>query len=109
MPGTPQAGVPRDANNVPLPLTLAKKALAVTNSSSLSSALTVTLNANTYLIEVNALSQGIFMRWGAVPTSSAFDEFITAGATRHYVVPADQTSVQFIEQTAGATLICIEK
>ena len=107
--------VPKDANSISLPLTPSEIALAVTNNASLSSAQTITFNASTTFIEVNALSQGVFMRWGAVPTSSAFDEYIQAGATRHYVVPTNSTTgnryttVQFIEQAASARIIVIEK
>lgn len=108
-------GLPRDANEKAMPLTPAVPALAVTNSSSLSSNLAITLNISTSMIEVNALSQGIFMRWGAAATSSAFDEYIQAGSTRHYVVPTNlvtgtfYTTVQFIQQATTATVIVIEK
>lgn len=107
--------VPKDANAVSLPLTPSVNSVAVTNSASLSSALTVTLNAATSFLEINALTQGIFLRWGAVPTSSAFDEYIQAGFTRHYVVPINAATglpyatVQFLEQSATARLILIEK
>jgi hypothetical protein len=55
------------------------------------------------------------MKWGATASSSAFDEYIQAGSTRHYVVPVNATTgvqyttVQFIEQAASATLVVIEK
>lgn len=114
MAGTKQF-VPKDGNSVSLPLTPSALALAVTNNASLSSAQTITFNASTTFIEVNALSQGVFLRWGAVPTSSAFDEYIQAGMTRHYVIPNDATTgvrystVQFLEQAASARIMVIEK
>ena len=84
-------------------------ALAVTYDATISSSTAVTLNASTTIIEVTAIDKGVFMHWGAVATSSAFDEFIGANQTRTYVVPAGQTSVQFIEETATAKLVVIEK
>lgn len=101
--------LPGDANGNPLPITFASVALQTTYDTTISSSTTVTLHAATSLIEVSALSQGIFMKWGATASSSAFDEFIQAGTTRHYAVPSGQTTVQFIEQAASATLIVIEK
>lgn len=107
MPGN--SVVPRDSNRVPLPITPNAVALAVTYDTTISASTSITLNAATWLIEVTALTQGVFMKWGATASSSAFDEFIAAGSTRHYVVPTGQTTVQFIEQAASATLIVIEK
>lgn len=109
MTGQMTQGVPIDGNRTKLPLVPAIVPLAVTNNASLSSAQTITLNAATTFIEVNALAQAVFLRWAAVPTSSAFDEFIQAGATRHYVVPAGKATVQFLEQAASARIIVIEK
>ena len=84
-------------------------ALAVTYDATISSSTTVTLNAKTTVIEVTAIDKGIFMHWGAAATSSAFDEFIAPNTTRTYIVPAGQTSVQFLEETATAKLVVIEK
>lgn len=92
-----------------MPLTPSKLALEETYDPTISSSTEVTLNAATTLIEVSAISQGIFMKWGGTASSSDFDEFIQAGSTRHYVVPAGQTTVQFIEQAASAALVLIEK
>jgi len=107
--------VPRDPSGAVLPLTPSNLAIAITYDTTISSSTAVSLNASTSLIEVNALSQGIFMRWGGTASSSAFDEYIQAGSTRHYAVPINATtkvrytSVEFIEQAASATLIVIEK
>lgn len=112
-PTTPN--VPRDGSRTPLPLTPATTALAVTNSSSISGSTTVTFNASTTMLEVSALSQGIFMKWGATASSASFDEYIQAGFTRHYVIPINSstgalyTTAQFIQQATTATLIVIEK
>lgn len=100
---------PRDVNNQPWPLPPATTALAKTYDTSVSAATDVTLNTATTLIEVTALNQGLFMRYAATASSSAFDEFIAPGTTRHFVVPSGVTVVSFIEETASAKLILIEK
>lgn len=103
--------VPRDASQTPLPLVPSVTSLAVTNNASISSGTTVSFNVATTLIEVNALSQGIFMKWGTTPgvSTTVFDEYIQSGATRHYVVPVGTVAAQFLQQAASATLILIEK
>lgn len=101
--------IPRDANRVPLQITIPTRAIAITYDATISASTTVTLNASTSILEVSAISQGIFMKWGGAASSSSFDEYIQPGSTRHYAVPSGETSVQFIEQAASATLICIEK
>ena len=107
--------LPKDANSVSMPLTPSVVALAVTNNGSLSSSATITFQTTTTFIEVSALSQGIFMKWGATASSTVFDEYIQAGFTRHYTIPLNTTTglpyttAQFIQQAASATLILIEK
>lgn len=83
--------------------------LAVTYDATISSSTSVTLNSGTSTIEVTALLKGIFMKWGATASSSAFDEFIAPESTRVYVVPTGTTTVQFIEEAASAHLVVIEK
>ncbi len=100
---------PIDANHKAVPLTSPRTALAVTVDATVSAATDVTLNVATTLLEVNALSQGIYMRYAATASSSNFDEYIQAGSVRHYVKPYGVTVVSFIEQAASATLILIEK
>ena len=84
-------------------------ALAVTYNATISSSTTITLNVLTTIIEVTAIGAGIYMKWGATATSTVFDEFIGANQTRTYVKPALQTSVQFLQESATAKLIVIEK
>lgn len=83
--------------------------LAITYNTSISSSATVTLNSGTTYIEVTALTKGIFMKWGAVASSSSFDEFIAPNLTNQYLVPAGTATVQFIEEAASAHLVVIEK
>lgn len=107
--------LPRGANKNPIPLVPDRIALAVTYDTTVSSSTTVTFNAATSLIEVSAISQGIFLKWAGTASSSSFDEYIGAGMTRQYVVPTNLTTgvlyatAQFIEQAASATLVVIEK
>lgn len=101
--------LPTDRAGVPLPLTPAVVALEETYDATISSSTEIALNTKTTIIEVSAIDKGIFMKWGGAASSSDFDEFIAAGSTRHYVVPSGQTSVQFIEESATAKLVVIEK
>lgn len=101
--------LPIDDNNKGIQLTQATEALATTVDSTISSATSITLNTATTLIEVNALSQGIYLKYAAGASSSDFDEFIPAGVPRHYIVPDGVTVISVIEQAASATVIVIEK
>lgn len=83
--------------------------LAATYDSTISSSTSITLNSGTTYIIVSAIDKGIFLKWSGVASSSSFDEFIPANQTNIYVVPINTTTVQFIEETATAKLICIEK
>lgn len=110
-----KSAVPLDANSKPLPLTPSILAYAITYDTTVSSSTTVTFNASTSLIEVSAISQGIFLKWGGTASTTTFDEYIQSGSTRHYVIPIDAstgvryTTAQFIEQASAATLVVIEK
>lgn len=101
--------LPTDSGLQKIPLVPASTAIAVTVSSVLSSANNIVLNNRTQLVEVNALNQGVYMRYASVASSANFDEFIEANTVRHYVVPPTVTTVSFIEETAGAKIIIIEK
>ena len=83
--------------------------LAVTRDTSIDTATTVTLNANTGLLEVTALTSNIFLKYGSGVTSSDFDEFILAGTTRHYAIPQGVTEISVIEESTGGIIILIEK
>lgn len=104
-----KVSLPIDSNSKEFQLPPATLALAVTYDTTISSSTSITLNVNTSLIEVTSLAKGTFMKWGGTASSSSFDEFIAPDTSRTYVVPTGQTTVQFIEQAASATLIVIEK
>lgn len=101
--------LPSDQKGDMIPLTTPTNAIAVTYDTSISSATDITLNANTALIEVTAINNGVFLRYASTASSSAFDEFILADSTRHFVVPAGVTTISVIEETASAKVVVIEK
>lgn len=101
--------MPRDNNHNAIPLVQNSRALAVTVDTTISAATDITLNTSTTLIEVNALSQGVYMRYQATASSTNFDEFIQAGAVRHYIKPYGVTVISFIEAAASASIVVIEK
>ena len=80
-----------------------------TYDATISASTALTLNASTVAIEVTAIDKGIFLKWDATATSSDFDEYIGANLTRQYVVPDNVTTANFIEETATAKLVVVEK
>ena len=101
--------LPSDQQGDMIPLTTPTNALAVTYDTTISTATDITLNTGTALIEVTAINNGVFLRYAPTASSSAFDEFILADSTRHFVVPAGVTVISIIEETASAKAIVIEK
>jgi len=83
--------------------------LVATYNATISASTGITLNTGTTYIQVTAIDKGIFLKWGATASSSAFDEYIGAGQTRVYKVPDNTTTVNFIEQSATAILVVLEK
>ncbi len=83
--------------------------LEETYDATISTSTAITLNSATKYIEVTALDKGVFMKLGATASSTDFDEFIAPNTTRVYVVPTNVASVQFIEESATAKLVVIEK
>lgn len=81
--------------------------LLATYDATISGSTSITLNSGTTYIIVSAIDKGIFMKWGATASSSAFDEFIPANQTAVFVKQA--ATVQFIEESATAKLVVIEK
>lgn len=92
-----------------MPFTSAAVALEETYDATISASTAITLNTATSFIEVTAIDKGVFLKWGATAVSTDFDEFIAPNTTRVYAVPSGQTSVQFIEESATAKLVVIEK
>ena len=107
--------LPKDKNNNAMQIVPSVLSLAITYDTTISTSTTVTFNVQSTLIEVTAINTGVFMKWGGTASSASFDEFISAGTTRHYAIPINAstsnkyTTAQFIEQSAGATLVVIEK
>jgi len=106
--------MPRDGNQISMQIVPPITALARTYNTSLSSAVQVNLNAGSTFVEVSAISAPIFMKYTTTAsytavTTSNFDEYIGTGFTRHYQIPNGITALSFIEQTASAYLVLIEK
>lgn len=101
--------LPRDVEGESIALVPAIAAIARTVDATISTSTQVNLNASTKLIEVTALDQGVYLKWGTTAvTSSNFDCYIHADATRHYVVPDGISAITVIERTATAGVIVIE-
>lgn len=101
--------LPRETRGETIQLTVPTTALARTYDTTVSTATSITLNANTKLIEVTAINQGVFLKYAAGVSSSDFDEYIAADQTRHYVKPINVTVISVIEIAASASVIVIEK
>lgn len=83
--------------------------LVATYDATISTSTSLTLNAGTTSLLVSAIDKGVFLKWGGTASSSSFDEFISANTTVLYIRPNGQTSVQFIEESATAKLVILEK
>lgn len=83
--------------------------LVATYDATISASTPITLNAGTTYIVVSAVDKGIFLKWNATASSSAFDEFISPNTTRVYKRLDGVTTANFIEQAATAILIVLEK
>lgn len=101
--------LPRQRNGSGVQLPPASISLQRTYDTTISSATNITLNISTSIIEVTAINNGIFLKYGSNASSSDFDEFILADSTRHFVVPAGVTVISIIEETASAKAVVIEK
>lgn len=98
-----------DANSKPVVGTMVGVALAVTYNATLSSAVNVTLNANTSYFEVAAIAKGVFLRYQATASSANFDEFIPQDSIRGFAVPDGVTVISVIQQASSAAVAIVEK
>lgn len=96
-------------NYNPMYLTPAKTALARTVDTTISTATSITLNASTSIIEVSATNGSVYLRYSAGCSASNFDEYISEGQTRHYIIPENVTVISVLEASSGAGVIVIEK
>lgn len=83
--------------------------LATTYDATISAATSITLNAATTSIEICAIDKGVFMRYQASVSSSAFDGFIPANTCRLFQISSGTTVVSVIEEAASAHLVAIER
>lgn len=85
-------------------------ALARTRNTSISTSTEITLNTDTTVIEINAIDGNVYLKYGTDDvTNSNFDEFISAGQTRHYIIPSGITAINLIDDGDSAKVIVIEK
>ena len=85
-------------------------ALARTRNTSISTSTEITLNTDTTVIEINAINGNVYLKYGTDDvTNSNFDEFISAGQTRHYIIPSGITAINLIDDGDSAKVIVIEK
>lgn len=92
-----------------IPLTPDRTALVATYDTTISAATDIVLDANTTFIEVNAIGEGVFLRYAATASSANFDEYIAADTTRHYIIPDNVTTISVIERAASAIVAIIQK
>lgn len=88
------------------------EAIAVTYDATISASTAITFSTSPrpVVILVTAIDKGIFMNWGSTAASSTvFDNFIPAGTTQQLVIPSDILGATFIEESATAKLVVIEK
>lgn len=108
--------LPKDANGFAVNIMPSSVALARTVNATLSSTQEITLNAETDMLRVYAISQDVYLKWGTDDvTASNFDQVIPAGQILDFLsLPVDSatgekfTAVNLIERSSGATVIVIE-
>jgi hypothetical protein len=87
--------------------------LSTQTISSLSSSQTVTFDPRTNLLEVNAETAGVYMKWASSVTASddGWHEYILPGTVRHYKLPQfpRPTQVSFIQAGSSASVKIVEK
>lgn len=97
--------IPRDSGTHPIPLIPDRAAIVTTINASVDSAVDIVLNSRCTLVEVNAVTQGIYIKWSATATAASSDSFVAANTVRHFVVPPATQTISVISETAGAKLI----
>lgn len=83
--------------------------LATTYDATISSATSITLNANTTSFEVLAIGNPIFLRFAAGVSTSAFDAVIGTGETKVFFRDPSVTVISVIEAAASAIVAVIER
>jgi hypothetical protein len=83
--------------------------VVATYDATVSTSTAINLNAKSTYIEVTAIDKGIFLKWNGTASSSAFDEYINQNTTRTYKIPTGATTANFIQQSATAILVVLEK
>ena len=85
-------------------------ALARTVDATISSSTEITLNEQTTMLRVYAITKDVYLKWGTANVTAAnFDEVIPASQVLDFKVPNGQTAINLIEREATANVIVIEK
>lgn len=107
--------LPKDGNRQTAQLTPPIVSLARTVDATISTSTEVTFNPDTTFIRVYAIAKDIYMKWGTADVNATnFDAVIPANQICDFFIPQQSdltlyTAANFIERTAGGTLIVIEK
>lgn len=102
--------IPQNEYGQVLGLPPSRVALARTVDATISASTEITLNTDTTYIEVYAIAQDVYLKYGTADvTASNFDEVIIAGTKQGFAVPEGVTAINLIERVAGAAVIVIEK
>ena len=103
--------LPVDQNGRTIPLVPATIPYDTTVNSSISSATSITLQASTTIIEVQATNFDVYLKYaaGVTTASNGFHEHIMADTIRHFVIPPSVTVISVIEGAATAIVHIIEK
>ena len=102
--------LPTDGKGDKVPLTPAVVALERTVNGSISTSQSLGLEDDTTFIEVYAIDQDVYLKWGTTTVSASnFDEVIPANQVRQFMVPEGQTAIRYIERASSATVIIIQK
>jgi len=105
--------MPIDESGQLIPLGPSSPALATTYDTSISSATTITLDAETRFIRVYAIGETVFLKWGTGVTTSSdgFDEVILADSSMDWKLNPSQAgmAISVIERAASASVIVVEK
>lgn len=104
-----QAYLLKDADNIAVQGALSGPTLAATYDATISSATTVTFNTATQVICISAIDKGIFVRFDATVTNSAFDEFVPLNTTVLLPRPVSSAFMTVLEEAATAKIVVIEK
>lgn len=85
------------------------KPLAVFRDASISSSTQHTLNTASTGVELTAPTQhAVLFKWDGTVSTSDFDGVVNAYSTKVFTIPRGTTTINFIQDASGASIICVE-